>query len=409
MACLLLQGKYSRIAIVAKFAISLNKSLSGVDGGGQKLILQPLTCVRDRQTMRMNLGSRSPGLQWLILLALSILFFLMLQALRLPAALLLGPMAAAIAVAAADGTVRVPIRPFVVAQGAIGCLIAHSIEPSTLTEMVHDWPIFLMVIASVILASNTLGWFLARWQVLPGTTAVWGSSPGAAAAMTLMAEAYGADIRLVAFMQYLRVVFVAVIASVVSGIWVTGPIASAPALVWFPPVDWIDFAQTLILIGAGSWAAVRLRVPAGPMLVPMIVGVILQNTGLMTIVLPPWFLAISYALIGWNIGSRFTRPILAHAARALPRVVASILTLITICGGIAAILVFVADVDPLTAYLATSPGGADSIAIIAASSDVDLPFVMAMQTARFLIVLITGPAIARFIAKHTGLSGTNGT
>lgn len=357
--------------------------------------------------MRMNLSSRSPGLQWLVLLALSLLFFVIFQTMRLPAALLLGPMAAAIAIAAAEGAIRVPVRPFIISQGVIGCLIAHSIEPSTLREMVHDWPIFLMVIASVIFASNTLGWFLARWQVLPGTTAVWGSSPGAAAAMTLMAEAYGADIRLVAFMQYLRVVFVAVVASLVSRIWITGPAAAAPEFIWFPPLDWIGFGQTLILILGGSWLAVRLRIPAGPMLVPMILGIILHNTGLMTIVLPPWMLAASYALIGWNIGSRFTRPILVHAARALPRVVASILTLITICGGIAALLVYFADIDPLTAYLATSPGGADSIAIIAASSEVDLPFVMAMQTARFLIVLVTGPAIARFIAKRTGLTGRN--
>ncbi|MGH6861547.1 MAG: AbrB family transcriptional regulator, partial [Phyllobacterium sp.] len=198
------------------------------------------------------------------------------------------------------------------------------------------------------------------------------------------------------------------VASVVARIWVTGPTMAAPELIWFPPIAWIDFAQTVALIAVGSWLAVRLRLPAGPMLAPMIVGVILQNTGLMTIVLPPWFLAASYALVGWNIGARFTRPILVHALRALPRIVASILTLIAICGGIAAVLVVVADVDPLTAYLATSPGGADSIAIIAASSNVDLAFVMAMQTARFLVVLITGPTIARFIAKRTGVSGKTG-
>ena len=55
-------------------------------------------------------------------------------------------------------------------------------------------------------------------------------------------------------------------------------------------------------------------------------------------------------------------------------------------------------VDFLTAYLATSPGGADSVAIIAASSNVDMSFVMAMQTMRFFMVLFTGPATARFIA-----------
>jgi uncharacterized membrane protein AbrB (regulator of aidB expression) len=40
--------------------------------------------------------------------------------------------------------------------------------------------------------------------------------PGAATVMMVMVEAYGADFRLVAFMQYLRVVLVAAVASVVA-------------------------------------------------------------------------------------------------------------------------------------------------------------------------------------------------
>lgn len=56
-------------------------------------------------------------------------------------------------------------------------------------------------------------------------------------------------------------------------------------------------------------------------------------------------------------------------------------------------------VDMLTAYLATSPGGLDTVAIIAAGSRVDMSFVMAMQTLRLLTVLVTGPAMARFISR----------
>ena len=36
--------------------------------------------------------------------------------------------------------------------------------------------------------------------------------------------------------------------------------------------------------------------------------------------LPQWLLALSYAMIGWSIGLNFTRPILLHAARALPQI-----------------------------------------------------------------------------------------
>jgi uncharacterized protein len=57
-----------------------------------------------------------------------------------------------------------------------------------------------------------------------------------------------------------------------------------------------------------------------------------------------------------------------------------------------------AHVDPLTAYLATSPGGADSVAIIAASTKVDVPFVLAMQTTRLVAVILLAPVITRYVA-----------
>ena len=49
--------------------------------------------------------------------------------------------------------------------------------------MAKDAPLFLLFVFSVIAIATGLGWLLTRWQVLPGTTAVWGSSPGAASAM----------------------------------------------------------------------------------------------------------------------------------------------------------------------------------------------------------------------------------
>jgi membrane AbrB-like protein len=356
---------------------------------------------KDRSLLIRPLGS-TISLQWVVLLGLSALFGLILELLHLPAALLLGPMIAAIVLATANWSVRLPPILFFLAQGVLGCMIARSVPLSIFVEIGRHWPIFLLGVASVIAAAATLGWLLARWHVLPGTTAVWGSSPGGASAMTLMAEAYGADIRLVAFMQYTRVLCVAVAASLVSRFWVAGSVAPMPEVVWFPGIAWRSFAETLALAGPGAVLGHYLRIPAGPLLVPLCLGVMLQNTGVMTIELPPWLLAMSYALIGWSIGLRFTRSILAHVARALPRVIASTLILIAVCGLFAAGLVYLAGVDPLTAYLAMSPGGLDSVAIIAASSRVNVPFVMAMQTARFLVVLLTGPSLARCLANRVG-------
>ena len=91
----------------------------------------------------------------------------------------------------------------------------------------------------------------------------------------------------------------------------------------------------------------------------------------------------------------------------MPIILVSIFTLIALCRGLAFALHEAAGTDPLlTAYLATSPGGADAVAIIAASSPVDLPFVMAMQVGRLLVALLVGPPLARLIVRLVGSQAT---
>jgi membrane AbrB-like protein len=105
--------------------------------------------------------------------------------------------------------------------------------------------------------------------------------------------------------------------------------------------------------------------------------------------LPQWLLAVSYAMVGWSIGLNFTRPILRHATRALPQIIGSIIVLIAFCGGLGFMISRLLGIDPLTAYLATRPGGMDSVAIIAAAAqNVDISSSWRCSPARFLVVLL---------------------
>jgi membrane AbrB-like protein len=231
---------------------------------------------------------------------------------------------------------------------------------------------------------------------------VWGSAPGAATVMVLMSEGFGGDPRLVAYMQFLRVMMVALVASLVARLWVSPGAAVHAGPDWFPALPAGSLCQTMALAAVGGIIGAKSRIPAGPLLVPLFVGIALSGTHHLTITLPPWLMAGCYALIGWAIGLRFTREIVLYAAHALPKIALSTTALIVLCAGLAWILHVTVGTDPLTAYLATSPGGADSVAIIAASSHVDLPFVMAMQVARFMLVLLVGPAVAKRVARWAG-------
>lgn len=363
-----------------------------------------MTIPPDQPVPSGRLSALRPQARWVLLVSLSTALVALFELLGLPAAFLIGPMLAGVACGVNGAGLRLPERTFIGAQGVIGCLVAASIEPAMLVSFLDRWPIFLGVVTATLIASGLLGAMVSRWGSLPGTTAVWGSAPGAASAMVIMAGAFGADARLVAFMQYLRVMMVSLGAAVIAGLFVdTGSLAPA-AVDWFPPLTWPDFPATVAIAVLGALAGKCSRVPGGTLLAPMLLGATLHlGGGPVDLQLPEWLLAASYTVIGWTIGLKFTRPILLHALRSLPQIVLAIVALMAFCAAIGMVLVPAAGVDPLTAYLATSPGGMDSVAIIAAASrSVDISFVMTLQMARFLIVLVLGPPLARVVARRLG-------
>ena len=345
------------------------------------------------------LPSRSrPLRQWAGLLVLSLAVAGLLHWAGFPAALLLGPMLAAIAMGVGGADIRPPRWSFIAAQALVGCLIARSFTPSILAEVMADWAMLLLVVSTTIVAGAVVGWVLVRAKVLPGTTAAWGSSPGGASAMVALAAAYGADVRLVAFMQYLRVVVVVLTASAVTRLAV-GPAPAAPAQDWWALPPLLPFAATLAIAAIGAVLGVRLKVPAGAMMVPMALGTVLQGGGWVELQLPPWLLGLGYAGLGWTVGLGFNRAIFLYALRAVPALLVATGLLIALCAGSAWMLTQVLHIDPLSAYLATSPGGLDSVAIIVVGSHADVPFVLAAQTLRLFLVLATGPGLAKLIAR----------
>jgi membrane AbrB-like protein len=338
--------------------------------------------------------------RWISLVLLTTLTCAALTAVHFPAAMLLGALAAGVVVAIQGGELRLSRVPVLFAQAIVGLVIARGMSVEVLAEILRDWHLLLASGIGILMASTALGCLLARFLNMPGATGVWGLMPGAATAITLIADANGADARLVALMQCSRIALVALLAAAISWHFGSVPPATAQGLASLN-ADSLPLMIALLVLCAVLGGISR--IPAGPLLMAILFGALLQGSGLASIELPSLLLAAGYATIGWSVGLRFTRPVMSHAASLLPWLLVAICMLIGLCGLIALALVKWAGVAPLTAYLATSPGGVDSIAIIASGSEVDMPFVMAFQTVRFLIVIFIGPVTARWIlAKRPG-------
>ncbi len=338
--------------------------------------------------------------QWMILLALSAVLSFVLFRLHLPAAPLLGPLIAGITLSLRGATIRLPRPFFISAQAIIGCMIARALTPSIFGVLAANWALVLIILLSTLAISALTGWLLVRYSSLPGATGAWGSSPGGASAMVVMAQEYGADVRLVALMQYLRVLFVVGAAVMVVRFALGGEAQEmTQQIVWFPQLTF-NLPLTLLLTAVAGWLGLRLRIPSGAMLLPMLAGALAQGEGMLLLELPEWLLVLAYTALGWTVGLQFNREIFMLALKTLPQIIAAIVGLIALCALMALALTHLLPLDFLTAYLATSPGGLDTVAIIAVGTRADMSFIMAMQTLRLFTILLTGPATARLISRY---------
>jgi len=331
---------------------------------------------------------------------LSYCFFWGFHQFRLPAALLLGPMIAAILLSSFDMTVTISKPLFPLALAFVGIMIAGQLPVTILSQISDHWLIFISGALFTVVVAAVLGWLLSRSALFPGTTAIWGTSPGAATVMTVMSESFGGDIRLVALMQYLRVACCTFSVTLV-GRYLGGDAGqrSSPHFDLFGISSYHDFVWTQAIVILSFALVILLKKPSMSFILAMLVGITFKMLGLTQIVLPGFIIATAYTIIGWNIGLRFTRAILRHAAKLLPILLLSICALLAVNAAFGLVIAKWAGTDYLTAFLATSPGGADSVSIIAAATPVDVGFVVTMQVIRFFMVLILSPILARGFSR----------
>jgi membrane AbrB-like protein len=339
-------------------------------------------------------------MKWALLAVASVGAGFIAQLGHVPAAWLIGPMIVAI-VAAISGFGRTLPRWMLAApQGVIAVTIAQVFTLPVVGEVVRDWlPIVIVVVATVV-AAGTASWLLARYSPISAATAAWGSSPGASVTMIALSAEFGADPRIVAFMQYLRVTLVVLTASSVAHVVLLhSPAVAAPAAPGTHPFVLVPFLVTFAFAVAAAFAGRYSRVPGGQFIFPLVGGAALHVFGLLPINVPWWLLDAAYLAVGWTIGLAYTREILLFVMRVLPTLLVSTSVLLAMCALAGVLLVVLVHVDPLTAYLATTPGGLDSVSIIALGSNSNVPLILAIQTLRLFAVVASGPPLAKLIGR----------
>ena len=358
---------------------------------------------RERPTTEKAVGS-------LILVVVVAVAGTVAQGAGLPAPWLVGPMLAALVFALWRPEVRPDLPGWArrAALGVIGGVLAGAFRPSVLPLIAREWPAVGLAVGGTLVLSLAAAALLARLARLDPRTAVLGTLPGAASGMLAMSEPLGADPRLVALMQYARVVLVVVTAAAVARFYVPSGAASLPqdldaepgaAEVLVHGASWAAYGLTALVAALGAWAGTRLGLPGGALLGPLVLGVALEELGVLRLAWPPGVAPLAYALIGAYAGLLFDRASVRRAGRLLPLMLASTLLLMAACAGLGRALAALTGADPLTAYLATAPGGIEAVAVVAVGSGADASLVVAVQMLRLFAVVLAGALLGRLWAS----------
>ncbi|HEU4656071.1 MAG TPA: AbrB family transcriptional regulator [Capillimicrobium sp.] len=295
---------------------------------------------------------------------------------------------------------RLPSRCTHLCHGVVGVSFGLLMQGSALHEVaLHAVPIAGVLLATLAV-SVAAGVLLARITGLDRATASFGMVAGGASGVVALSDGLGADQRLVAVLQYLRVVIIVAFVPIAAASLAAGH-APGGGVAGGPGVGAVAGVATLVVCMAGGALIARVaRLPAGSLLGPAIAAATLAlvDRDLVTAV-PPAILAAAYTGVGLSVGLQFTPESLRAAARLLPPAVGCLVMLLAVTTGLGMLLVPLAGVRMVDAYLATTPGGLYAVLAAAASHGVDATFVFAVQALRLFAMLLAAPLLGRWAAR----------
>jgi membrane AbrB-like protein len=351
--------------------------------------------------VRVGSGQRWRAvLDGLVVVAGAVAVSFVFDVIGLPSPTLFGGLVAGLVRAlAVERRTGVPSAATTAAQAVIGVAMGALVDLETLRAVAANWlPVLLVVVATLAL-SLAAGLVLRLQPGISPVTGAFSMIAGGASGIIAMARDLGADERMVAVLQYLRVLLIVALMPLVATVVYGAEPGAAPTggggSAW-PAGLLFTAGCSLAGLAVGRLA----HLPVAALLGPMVAAAVVDLTGLSPDVGVPGLLEdAAFLVIGLQVGISFTRESLRTIGRALPLALVTILGLILACAGLGAVLAAVTGVSALDGYLATTPGGLYAVLATATGSGADATFVLAVQVLRLFVMLLSAPLIARWLRR----------
>jgi len=155
--------------------------------------------------------------------------------------------------------------------------------------------------------------------------------------------------------------------------------------------------RTVLAAVIGGLALDRLRVPAGALIGAMVAVAVVNLAGSETVGPGTALRLAAFMIIGWELGAQIDRSTIESMRRALLPILVVVVGLL-VAAGLLAVMLNKAGLDPITSFLAASPGGLSQMGALAAEFEANAVVVTIVHLVRIASVILLTPVVVRWLS-----------
>ena len=332
-------------------------------------------------------------------LLIGILGAILFSYINVPLPWLLGSI---VAIAIASRFPKIPLRTpkmfSAPARAVLGITIGSAFNP-TILHYLGDFVSSIVLILPFVLIITFCGMiYYWKWLKFDKMTAYFSSMPGGLLEMVTLAEATGANVYKVTMTQSVRLLCIVFtlpfIIQALSHVSLDGRVSITQPFLQSDPHDMFIL---IICALVGWWGALKLKIPGGTMLGPMILGAIVYGSGIVHARPPNEIIKVIQLILGTTVGFVFV----GVTCKEITKILMQTLGYFVILAMISAVFVFIVskmtDFPLISILLAFSPGGQSEMNLIAIIIAANLPYVALHHIVRMFLVMSVAPVFVKYL------------
>lgn len=252
--------------------------------------------------------------------------------------------------------------------GVIGVMIGLSFTPDLLGALNTLWVSLAVVMLYVPVAFAT-GYFV--YRKIGGydrPTAIFSAMPGGLIEAISIGEQSGGNTAVLTVQHFARVTLVVVVVPWLFWLWSGQSVgSSAGETLSRAAYDGFDIVQILIIAAVGILLGKLLRLPAGVLTGPLLLGALIQGSGVLHTDSPGWVLSLSQLVVGTGLGATFAGINRSQLLRAFGLGALAVSLTLILGFGFAWGLSWVVTTPVEVLFISYTPGGVTEMSLIALS------------------------------------------